>query len=174
LHDWKVMMPSHLSIPFGLSPLHQRPHLSSARRLWSILDPSPHRSPVNESTSLQKCPKHSFFVELTGPRPVATFPGRSSKSYWTAPHPVQSLEEEDADTDTQTTQSSSNATRPPFATQSHPALQGPQRPQTQPARQYVEDEYDYGCWGSFCHAFWCFPRRRRRRIISAAVQATAS
>jgi hypothetical protein len=74
-----TLQPSYLSMPLVLSPLRQRSHLSPARRLWSVLDPSPHRSPINESTSPQRRPKDSFFVELTGPRPAKILSGRPSK-----------------------------------------------------------------------------------------------
>ncbi|OAX35126.1 hypothetical protein K503DRAFT_803062 [Rhizopogon vinicolor AM-OR11-026] len=154
----------------GPNSLSKRPRPSAARRLWHIFIPSPPRLAEKEPIPLQQRPKRSLFSRHTGPRPVTIFAGRPRKLYWTAPRPVDRIADEGSgDTNARTGQSSSAAVQPSPVALPRASLQRPQRlqvqtvPATQPAH-VQEEEYDYGCWGNFCHALWFIPRRSRRIV----------
>ncbi|KAG2148842.1 hypothetical protein DEU56DRAFT_782495 [Suillus clintonianus] len=129
----------------------------STRRFWSILMPSRHHPPVNLS-SPQPRPKRSFFAWHTGPKPVTVSAGRRKNRIYVALPPSQ---KKNADTNTQAGQTSSTG-------QPHLVSNMPQHTQTQSETQPAQE--DYGCWGNFCLALGCVPRRS----VPSAVQASAS
>ncbi|KAG2034103.1 WD40-repeat-containing domain protein [Suillus americanus] len=129
----------------------QRPHASSARLLWNILIPSRHRPTASESIALQQRSKRSLFAWQTGPQPVTVAAGRKNSAT-----PVR--------TNTQTGQSSPATAQPTAQPNSTPQPQS--RPQTT-----IQQPEDYGCWGNFCLALWCIPRRPR---VVSTVQPTIS
>lgn len=117
------------------------------------------RCPTAREPIMKQRPKRSLFARYTGPRPVTVFAGRKKQRRWIARHP-------ESTTNAQTGQSSTT-TQPDSAAQPH-LMSQLRPPQTPTATQQPAQEgcYDYGCWGNFCLALWCIPRRPPRIISS--------
>ncbi|KAG2126240.1 hypothetical protein DEU56DRAFT_823053 [Suillus clintonianus] len=149
--------PYRPSAPSGPSRRFQGLYPSSARRLWNLLIPSRHRLTASGSIGLQQRPKRSH----TSPQPVTVSAGRKTKRVYIARPPAKN--------DAQASQSSSSTAQP--VAQPHPTPQPQSHHQVQTATQQPQEE-DYGCWGNFCLALWCIPRRTRPAVSAAQPAAS--
>ncbi|KAG2336184.1 WD40 repeat-like protein [Suillus weaverae] len=149
----------HPSSPPGPSRRSQHPHISSARRFLNFPIPFRHRPTTSESTALHQRPKRSFFARSSGPQPVIVPAAHKIKRRWIARPPVK--------TNAQSGQSTSATTQ--HAAQPHSTPQ-PQHIQAQATTQPAQ--VDHGCWGKFCLALGCIPRRPLS--VPSAAQPAAS
>ncbi|KAG1817693.1 WD40-repeat-containing domain protein [Suillus subaureus] len=125
--------------PSAPSRRFQQPHVSFARRFLNIPIPFRRRPTASESIALHHRPKRSFFGRRSGPQPVTVSAAQKTKRRWIVRPPVK--------TNAQAGQSTSATTQPAV----QPLLA---QVTTQPLAQE-----DHGCWGNFCLALGCIPRR---------------
>lgn len=146
------------SAPPGPSHRSQNTQSSSARRFWNILIPFRHGPTASESIALQQHPKRSFFWGRSGSQPVTVSAVHKIKRRLIARPP--------AETNAQAGLSSSTIT--------HPAAQPnstPQPPEAEATTQQLSQQA-HGCWGNFCLALGCIPRRPLP-VVSAAQPSTS-